>query len=56
MRNFYEGDSEIDILMRFIDHLKDDVEEIKFNQEELTDKLERVCAFIDKVDASKGLG
>lgn len=29
VRNFYEGDSEIDILMRLIDHLRDDVEEIK---------------------------
>jgi hypothetical protein len=28
VRNFYEGDSEIDILMRFIDHLRDDVQEI----------------------------
>ena len=32
VRNFYEGDSEIDILMRLIDHLRDDVEEIKGEQ------------------------
>lgn len=42
VRNFYEGDSEIDILMRFIDHLRDDVAEITEQQDDLTERLEKV--------------
>lgn len=55
VRNFYEGDTEIDILMRQIDNLRDEMEEIKSDQVLVRESLEQVCKFIHRIDANMGL-
>ena len=54
MRNYYEGDSEIDILMRLIDNLREDVEDIKKEQHVVRDNLARVVAYIEKIEINTG--
>jgi hypothetical protein len=54
VHNFCEGDSEIDILMRLIDNLRDNVEKVQKKEDGVGKVLERVCAFIEKVDMTMG--
>jgi hypothetical protein len=54
VRNYYEGDSEIDILMRLIDHLRDDVQLIQEDQTIIKENLVEVCGFIDRIGDNNG--
>lgn len=51
VRNFYEGDTETDILMRLVDNLREDVDLVKKEQEFVNDNLAKVVSFIEKLDA-----
>ena len=52
VRNFYEGDSENDILMRLIDNLREDVDNIRNKQKQVVQDLTHVVSFIEKIDAN----
>ena len=50
VRNYYEGDSEIDILMRLIDNLRDDVNNIKTEQANVKENLSKIVTFINRIE------
>jgi hypothetical protein len=50
VRNYYEGDSEIDIIMRLVDLLREDIEQMKVDQEAVRDSLITVVSFIERID------
>lgn len=54
VRNFYEGDTENEILMKLIDNLRDQVEEIRTEQSQVMEDLAQVVSFIEKIDANMG--
>jgi hypothetical protein len=50
VRSFYDGDTDSDILMRIIENLKEEVDQVKLDQEVVNESLLKVCAFIDRLD------
>jgi hypothetical protein len=56
VRNFYEGDTETDILMRLVDNLREDVDLVKKEQQFVNDNLAKVVSFIEKLDAKTNAG
>lgn len=50
VRNYYEGDSEIDILMRLIDTLRDDISNLRTDQTQMTDNIEKVVNFVKRIE------
>ena len=56
VKNFCEADSEIDILMRLIDNLRENIDSMQNDQGKVESKLDRVCAFIERVSATMGPG
>jgi len=50
VRSFYDGDTDSDILMRIIENLKEEVDQVKLDQEVVNESLLKVCTFIDKLD------
>jgi archaellum component FlaC len=50
VRNYYEGDSEIDIIMRLVDLLREDIEEMKADLDVVRDSLTTVVNFIERID------
>ncbi len=50
VRSFYDGDTDSDILMRIIENLKEEVDQVKMDQEVVNESLLKVCTFIDKLD------
>ena len=54
VHNFCEGDSEIDILMRIIDNLREKIDTVQQEQTDVRATLDKICIFIEKVDATLG--
>ncbi|TNV81547.1 hypothetical protein FGO68_gene1047 [Halteria grandinella] len=50
VRNYYDGDSEIDILMRLIDNLREDVSLVKEEQQGMTESIEKVISFVKRIE------
>ena len=50
VRSFYDGDTDSDILMRIIENLKEEVDQVKLDQEVVNESLLKVCTFIDRLD------
>lgn len=55
VRSFYDGDTDSDILMRIIENLKEEVDQVKLDQEVVNESLLKVCTFIDKLDERQKL-
>ena len=50
MRNYYEGYSETDILMRLIDNLRDDVISVKRDQDGMNGMIDRMITFVKRIE------
>lgn len=48
--SFYDGDTDIDILMRVVENLREDVSEMKENQMQVYGNMAKVVNFIEKFD------
>jgi len=49
VRNYYDGDTDNDLLMRVID-LRDDVVILKIEQESMTEYLSKVITFVKMIE------
>jgi hypothetical protein len=50
VRNYYDGDSEIDILMKLIDNLREEMNGLREEQTTMTTHVERVVNFVRRIE------
>ena len=50
VRSYYEKETETDILMKLIDTLRSDVEDVRSNQETISINIAKVIDFMKNID------
>ncbi len=50
VRSYYEKETETDILMKLIDTLRSDVEDVRTNQETISINIAKVINFMKNID------
>jgi len=54
VRSFYDGETELDILMRIIDSLREELVEVKSNQKYLNENIAKVIGFVKRIELHLG--
>ncbi len=54
MRSYYDGETELDILLRVVDTLREELVEVKSNQKLLNENIAKVIGFVKRIELHLG--
>lgn len=54
VRSYYDGETELDLLMRVVDTLRDELVFVKENQKTLNENIAKVIGFVKRIELHIG--
>jgi hypothetical protein len=54
VRSYYDGETELDLLMRVVDTLREELVNVKENQKTLNENIAKVIGFVKRIELHIG--